>query len=469
MSGILSILNMSTNALFAAQTGVEITSHNLANVDTPGYTRQTPVYETADPVRGRAGLILGRGVSVRNIRSVEDRFLNYQVNTNSFGLGRLDVAARGTDLLQEIVNEAGDNGLAVRMNEFFAAMQDLAAHPEGQAERTAVRGNAASLVNEFHRIAAGVADVRKAMNAEVEDCTKEVNRLAAQIADLNAKITAIESTGQSAVDYRAGRTAAMKELAQYVDFHSYEDDSGGTTIYLAAGMPLVTGDRYSTLGVSGNAADGGMFRVRFIDPNGSANDVTDQIQGGKIRGALDIRDTDALDMLERIDNLAYSFAQQLNAIHRTGYGTNGSTGNDFFANLGGTREGSASRIELDDSILADVSNIAAAQVDEIGDNRNALAMAALQNDLTMNGGTWTFTDFYGAIVGDVGLAAHQNGISYDHQKAVTDQIVAYRESITGVSIEEEMTNLIKFQQAYQASAKMINAVSGLLDVLMQLE
>ena len=468
MSGILSIMSISTNAMFAAQTGVEITSHNLANADTPGYIRQTPVYQTAAAVRAQGGLLLGRGVNVAGVRGIEDRFLDYQVNLNTSAQGSLDAAARGTDLLQEIVNESSGNGLASSVNAFFASLNDLAANPEGGPERTAVRGKAQTLVSEFHRVATAIDDLRQSTNTEIGSDVTEVNRLAGEIADLNAKIANLEGTGQSATDYRGARQEAMKDLAQYVDFHASEGKDGAVTIYLSAGLPLVEGATRATLSTTPDGSNGNLSRVQFVDANGNATDVTDQLRGGKIRGALDVRDGNAKDMQDRLDRLAYELAQRINEIHRNGYAANGHTGVYFFEDLGSTVDGAASRIALDPAILADVNNIAAAQTNVPGDNRNALAMADLQNAPTMNGGTQTFSDFYGAVVGDAGIAAQQNTAALDHQKAVTDQISAYRESVTGVSIDEEMTNLVKYQQAYQASAKMIETVSGLVETLMKI-
>jgi flagellar hook-associated protein 1 len=468
MSGISSILNIATSGLFAAQTGIEVTSHNVANANTDGYMRQTPVYSASEPVSGLYGLLLGPGVSVSDIRTAEDKYLDAQVNRNTAVLGQYSLASEGTSQLEELVNESTSDGLSAALSDYFAALQDLAANPTGTIERTALQGKAQILVQKFHSIATGIQDVRLAMNDEIGGDVKEVNSLAAKIADLNGKITDAEASGQSAADFRSSRGAMMTRLAQLVGFHSSENSRGAVTIYISGGLPLVSGTTAATLATTDDATNDNLSSIQFVDSRGNQTDVTDQIGSGRIQGALDVRDDVARGMMSNLDGLAYELTTQVNAIHSAAYGANGSTGINFFADLGGTTSGAASRIALDPSILADVNNIAAGMSSDTGDNTAALSMAGLETALVMNGGTQTFTDYYSSIIGNAGTAAQSASDSNDYQQAVTDQLATYRESITGVSIDEEMTNLLKYQQAYQASAKMVTSVQDILDTLMKM-
>lgn len=467
MSNIFSLLNMTSQSMMASQVGVSVTSHNIANVDTPGYSRQTPLYNNRTDVLGKGGILLGAGVNVSGVRAVESRFLNNQINTSTFNMGKMGVLARGSDLMQEIFNEVDEGGISGRFSNFFDSLQSLANHPEGQAERNSVLSSAQSLVQQFNRASERIQDVREAMDQEVRYSVSEVNRLSTEIAFLNKKIAEVEGSGQTANDFRNNRAALLEELAVHIDFHEFEDDLGMVTVYISSGLPIVSEGTANSLATVNNGLDNSMAEIQFKDSNGNRTDITDRIEGGKLAGALHIRDTQALDMAERLDELAYGLVEQFNAIHSGGYGLDHSTGTNFFMPLAGP-EGASRLIAINPEIEQNINKIAAAQVDEEGDNRNALVLAGLQTDLTMNGGTWTFSDYYAAMVGDVGHAANEDIVSYNHQTGITEQLMAYRESVVGVSLEEEMANLIKYQSSYQAAAKLMNSVSELIDILMSL-
>ncbi len=464
MAGISGVLSIASRALWASQMGVEVTSHNIANMNTEGYIRQSLVLAPEVPIQS-AGLFLGTGVQVADISAVQDRYLNYQMYVATSLLGFRNAESDGLTTLQEIFNESDEVGLSVDLGDFFASWQDLSANPENEAPRVGVVGAARVVVNQFHLMNERLRDVQSSANSAVKEYVAQINNLARQIAELNDKVAAIEVSGQSAGDFRATRTQRMKELAELVDFHTFEDGRGQATIILAGGSPLVESNTVGSLQLQGNID--GFYDVHFVSAGGQSNDITSGISGGKLGGALVTRDTHARNLIDRLDEMAYEFANAVNAQHAAGFGLNGSTGLDFFAPLASATD--ASRlIEIDPLITADSNNIAASASGSPGDNQNAIAIAAIENALIFNGGTWTFQDNFSSIVGEIGVDAQAAVRDVSHQQNMTNQIVNLRESLVGVSIEEEMSNLMKYQFAYQASSRLFTVVDEMLQTLSEL-
>lgn len=464
MAGITGVLSIASRALWASQMGVEVTSHNIANMNTEGYVRQSLVLAPEVPVQS-AGLFLGTGVQVSDIKSVQDRYLNYQMFVATSLLGFRNAESDGLTTLQEIFNESDDVGLSVDLGNFFASWQDLSANPENEAPRVGVVGAARVVVNQFHLMNERLRDVQKTANNAVKEYVTQINNLARQIAELNDKVAAIEMSGQSAGDFRATRTQRMKELAELVDYHTFEDGRGQATIIIGGGSPLVESNTTGSLRVSGNL--NGFYDVQFISASGQANDVTSRLSGGRLGGALVTRDRHAQNLLDRLDEMAFELVNAVNIQHANGFGLNGSTGLDFFAPLA-SASGASRMIEIDPLITADSNNIAASASGSAGDNQNAVAIAAIENALIFNGGTWTFQDAYSSIVGEIGVDAQAALRDVSHQQNMTNQLVNLRESVVGVSLEEEMSNLMKYQFSYQASSRLFTVVDEMLRTLSEL-
>lgn len=465
--GLSGILNTATSSLFTMQSAIEVAGHNIANINTPGYARQELIFQPSAPIRSGA-VYIGRGVNVQQVQSNQDRYLNYQLFQNNSLLGSLQSEAMYAGSLQEIFNESEDEGLSVALNEFFESLHDLSTTPEGQAERTSVVGMAESLVNMFHSIDSRLDEIAGSANNEVRYTLDDINGLAASIASLNEQIMNMEGSGQNANDFRSQRTLLMEELAQRIDYDYFEDDKGMVNIMVGNGMPLVEGTTNGSLVTSQNSSNNNYYDVYFEGVHGNRFNITNDIEGGSLNGSLTIRDEVVGRLKQENDEMAWTLANEFNAQHQAGYSLNGTTGIDFFAPMGPTSDGAAASIEISVDILADVNNIAAGEIDAPGDNKNALALAQMQNSALFNGGTWTFQEQYSSIVARVGSETSQVTSSYQYQESVTAQIAYSKEAITGVSLEEEMANLIQFQESYEASARLFNTVSEMMDTLTNL-
>jgi flagellar hook-associated protein 1 FlgK len=346
------------------------------------------------------------------------------------------------------------------MSEFWNAWQDLTNNPSGSVERTVLVAKSEMLTATFSKNYEDLQKIQRDIDWNVEGAVEEINRLSETMVNLNQKVIQVESSGHMANDYRDQRDLVLKELSALIDIDSFEDANGGITVSVGSGQALVEGAHTYKLSTQGNAS--GHQDVTWLDSSGNTVIITNTVSKGKLKGWLDARDVDIDNWLNKLDTLAQNLMTEINPLHATGYGLEGSTNNDFF-----TGAASAAGIQVNPLIANDDNLIAAAQgIDKPGDNRNAIAIAKLRESQTMNGNTATFSTYYDSVVSDVGLAVQQATTYYDHQSQMVLQVENYRESISGVSIDEEAVNLIKYQNAYQAAAKLINTADEMLETVL---
>ncbi len=466
--GILDIMRISVASLNANQTAMSVVSHNVANMNTVGYSRQQTVMSPAMP-RADSGLLLGMGVDLDSIQNVEDRFIAYNLTMSYQDLGYLSVKSTGLNQVQEVFNESNDaEGLSAAMNNYWNAWSDLASNPESSSARESLRGAAKIMINEFHSTNTRLKDLADAANKEISYIIEDANAKLDSISELNVLIRQAELNGATAGDYRSERQQIMQELSSLIDYNYFEDSTGMVTITVNGGLPLVESETVNHLELRADAANYGYYDVVAVGSGGQEYNLTDKLTGGEIAGHIGIRDEYIGEMRDKLDELAYTIVQEVNNLHVTGYSLSGGPGINFFDSMF-TADGAAGLIELDALIIASADNIAASLSGSVGDNQIANAINALSDELTMNGGSTTFQDYFSSMVSKVGSEAKNAELAYTHAEAVNSQLYNVRESISGVAIEEEMANLIRFQQAYQAAARMINAASQMIEVLNSIE
>jgi flagellar hook-associated protein 1 len=461
--GISELMSIGVSAINAQQVAMEVTAHNIANISTEGYARQETQFTARTPVATGA-LLRGLGVDVASIRGAEDRFFN-----RSVWLGRMEFnyyEARGESMssIEDVFNETTDGiGLAANLTDFWATWSDLANNAEGSAERASVTGMASVLSSKFRTTYDRLVTIQRNIDTEVNGTVTDVNNILKQIASINDKISNIERGGGNANDYRVMRTAFMNDLSEEIDFNYFEMADGAVHISVGAGRTLVESGTASSLEARVNPTT--LNRdIIFISANGQEADITDEIEGGRLGGLIETRDVDIEDAMTALDDMAFALVSEINALHTTGYTLNGTTGQNFFVPLA-SADGAARLIELDPAIASDLDNIVAAIDDASGDNRMALAIASLREADVMDGGQSTISEFFNTLVGTIGIAAQNASRQYEQSSAILSQLETARESSVGVSIEEEMANLVRYQQAYQAAARILNAASDLVEIL----
>jgi flagellar hook-associated protein 1 FlgK len=327
VSSLLGIFDIGKLALLANQQALQVTGQNLANVNTPGYSRQEAVL--IDTSTSTAGNVqIGSGVEVSEIRRLLNSFVENQINLSQQDLGRLQAQADTYLRLEGIFPDSTDQGLNKALNDFFNALRDVTNNPQGQTERTVLLAKAASLADQFNRIGTDLTQIRKDLNAQLSQTISEVNDLASQIAVLNNKISLAEAGGQTANDLRDQRGKLLNDLGNRIEIRTFEDANGQVQVFVGRGQLLVERTTAYALGTSPSTDNSGFLNVTY---NGA--DISSLIGNGAVKGLLTLRDTTVPAILTRVDTLAATLVTQVNQLHRLGYGLDGTTGNDFFSPL----------------------------------------------------------------------------------------------------------------------------------------
>lgn len=448
-------LEIGKRALLAQQLSLNITGHNIANVNTPGYTRQQAILSSNQPLTMPFGSV-GTGVDISNIRRIRSLFLDQQMRGETQKLGKWSFLSQSWSQVESIFSEPEDTGFSAVLDQFWNSWQDLANNPQSEAARISVREQGLLLVNSFHHISSQLSDLKTSLDDDITKVTEEVNSIAAQIASVNQSISTSELSGNAANDLRDRRDYLIDQLSEYVDVGVEEQPGGSMTVYLGS-MAIVEGNAHVDLVTKVVPQDNSyVHKVQF---KGTGIDL--QHAGGQLEGLIEMRDKNVAGKQEELDTLARELVRTINDVHRAGYGARGSTGANFFD---ATTTGAAD-IELDTLITKDVNYIAAGVTSEAGDNANALNIAALRNSLTVNGNQATFNDYYNSVIGEIGIKTKEADALMINQQALVTQIDNSRQSLEGVSLDEEMANMIQQQHAYSAAAKVITAMDEALDTI----
>jgi flagellar hook-associated protein 1 FlgK len=461
MPNIYGLLSVSQTALMTQQKAIDITGNNIANVNTPGYSRQRLNMEQNEPIR-HDGVQMSTGVRAdRKIQRIYDRFVNSQLAYENQQMGRWEAQQQTLQKAELTFDETTGYGLNDAMASFWSSWQELANNPTGHVERTTLLANSQNLADAFNKLSGDLTSVRQDADLSITDAVGQINPLTQQVAELNLKISQVEAGGQNANDYRDERDQVLQQLSQMIDVQSFEDGNGNLHVDTANGKVLVDGGASWQLTTAENGS--GFNDVFWVDSQGTPVNITSQISGGKLKGWIEARDGIIPDYLNRLDTLATGIIDSVNAIHSSGYALDGTTtGLNFFSGSG------AADMAVDSNIAANVDLIAAAATaaGAPGDETNAIAIANLQNSAAVGGAT--FDDYYNSIVNDVGSAVQQATTFNNHQQSMVSNLENYREEVSGVSLDEEMVNLLKFQHAYQAAAKLVTTVDDMLKTVIDM-
>lgn len=459
MGSLFASLDIGRKSLQAHQLALQVTSNNMSNINTPGYSRQHAVFQTDFSVQTAAGLI-GSGVTVKNIESARDQFIELRVVEETQHASEQEAMFNALDQIQRML-PSGTGGLQEGISRFFNSFSTLANNPESSALRNAVLSAAQNLATSFNGAARQLDEIQSSVNRSIEDAVNKVNILAGNVAMLNQEIIVAEGGGSEAGGLRDQRQEYVKELSALVDVHYYEADDGAFYVSVAAGHSLVSGNTSQPLSAVPVGIEG-HFEVRS-----GANNITSLISGGEIAGFVEIRDQKIPTYLGDLDTLADTIINQVNTQHGLGTDLLGNAGVDFFNPTPAPAPppvlpaGAARNFSVNAALVADARLVAAGQSGEAGDNANALALAGLATAKTLNGGTESFSEAFASLQFRVGTDTQGAKRTLDAQSAVLTQLQNQRDSVSGVSLDEEALDLVRFQRAYQAATKFISTVDQL--------
>ena len=462
---IASILNIARSAMFAQQASIQISSNNIANVNTKGYCRLDPDLREAPLIPTDYGL-LGNGVEIAGFIRYFDKFLETSIAQRNTDLQEQKTSVTYFERIESILNEDSSR-LATNVTEFFNGWQELSADPSNLARRTSLVAKGENLARTIRNIYSELNGLQRELDQQVQGEVDEINRLTASIADLNQKIIELGSASQGeASDYLNQRAELLKELSGKMKVVSFEDQAGGLTVLTENGRTLVDRTNSWKLRTQQDPATG--FRnIAWEDGAGNLSDMTGAISSGRLKALLDMRDQHLGNgFIADINNLAQTIITEVNSRHVEGYGLNGSTNVAFFTQ---TTSDFARDMDLSIEVKTDVQYIAAASSkDDYSGNDNALRIASLIDaDLMIGGQSTRFSTYISTVMSNIGdLTKNAQDLS-DHQESAMTVMEQQRESRSGVSIDEELTKLMKYQYAYQAAARLISVADEMFQEILQ--
>lgn len=449
MAGLFGSLQMAARSLAAQQTGLDLTGQNIANLNTPGYARRR--LELAEVVYG------AKGVEVLGTRAVRDAVLDARVRLALPAESREGAIAHALATVEASIGAPGQ-GLDGRFTAFFDAWAALSLDPTSAVARDAVvqQGRALSLA--FHDARAQIAESRAMADRDIRQSVSDVNALALEIADLNR---AIAAAGGADVEALKGKQQlAVEKLAGLTAVAVLARSDGGMDVTIPSGRALVIGDASYAVAI-GNGPDG----MATLSLGGY--DITAEITSGHIGGLLHARDSLIPGYLQQLDTMAFAVVQEVNTRHQAGFDASGAAGGPFFAPLA-TATGAAAAIGVSAAVAADPALVAASSTGAPGDNQTARALAALRDANVLFGGTATFAEGWARLAYTVGADASAAQLQQASRGAVREEVERLRDQVSGVSLDEEAANLIKFQRAYEANAKFFATIDSVLETLMSL-
>ncbi|HEY3971870.1 MAG TPA: flagellar hook-associated protein FlgK [Candidatus Sulfotelmatobacter sp.] len=453
MSGLNAALATALSGLTAEQGALQATTNNVANANTPGYSREVPILVASDPVVIDP-LTFGTGVTLQSIESVRDPILESRIQQETQTQGQLSSLVSALSQTQVgFTSSSGDIGTAI--SSFFASINQLSTSPADLSLRQGVLTAADNLASAFNVTANNLTTQSSSLNGDVEQAVGQINQLTQQIAQLNGQISDLQTAGQSAGTFIDQRTQAIDQLSALVDV-SVIPTNNTLTLTTANGIPLVSGEQSFQLSTQPDASG-----IQHIFSQG--NDITSTIASGQLGGLLQARDTQIPAFQNQLDTLAAGLANAVNGVQDAGYDLNGNLGTNLFTPPPSSGAGAAANLSV---AITDPTLIAASSDGTTGSNGNAEALYALNNQPVISG--QTPTGYYSNLVFDVGNATANATAEQTASSQVLQQLNDQRASISGVSLDQEAANMVQYQQAYSASAQIVTTINDMMYAVIQM-
>jgi flagellar hook-associated protein 1 len=437
------------NALEVDQGALAVTSNNIANANTPGYSREVANLEEA-PAVTYGSLQFGTGVELANVQGIRDNVLQLRLNQEAQTEGKLNTFVNGMNQVQPVFNETAGSGLQSLISQFFGAWQTLSSDPTNAGERQAVIADGQDLAAGFNQTAQALVTQGQSADQGVVDTVNQINGLTTQIAQLNQQIFAATNGGATPNSLLDQRATLINQLSQDVDLQTIPADATSITLTTSGGTVLVAGAQSFNLSAQTNSTTG------YQDIYAQGSDITSTITSGNLAGYLQMRDTEVPALASSLDTLAAGIANAVNTQSTAGFDANGNAGTNFFVAPTGTA-GAALNLSVAITIP---SQVAASSDGTAGDNGNATAIANLQNQSIVAGETPI--GYYAALVAKVGNDTANASSSLSGEQLLIQQLQDQQNSESGVSLDEEGANLELYQNAYDAAARVATTVQSLM-------
>ncbi len=451
-------IEMASRALRAFQRGLDVTGHNIANVNTRGFSRQTIEYSSPEAIEFYSGMHpfrLGQGVHISSVNRIQDMFLQGRMFGAQGGLGRFESLSANLSRIEPMFGEPGTTGISAAMNRFFNAWSGLSSNPSEPSARLEVQLAGSNLSSRIRTAFHDLSGVETELKEQMSATFGRIDGLASEIAELNAQIRQSRSVGGEPNDLLDARDLAIEELSRLADVQVRYHDDGSATVH--SGSFTLVAD-YDALPIP-RTYDAASFSL-------VEGTTSHPVRDGKLHGLMEALNSVA-SYKSRLDDLANNLREQVNAVHVTGLNPNATTGVEFFNTLTDPPSG-AIDFDLSSAIKADPNNIAASITGNAGDGGLALALSNLRDASISGLGQKSFGSFYSELIGTVATHAAFAESALGTQTNVVEQIDTQRQSVRGVSLDDEMAAMLRMQRSYQAAARTLSVFDEVTEDLINL-
>ncbi|MDR3588410.1 MAG: flagellar hook-associated protein FlgK [Negativicutes bacterium] len=496
MSSTFGTYNIAYSGMYVNQAGLATVTNNLANVSTTGASRVRVSATDTDVVQSGTSSV-GTGTSIASITRARDQFLDGTYRTENADASYYNIKNGNLSYMQELLSEfdasgtssttdssSSSDGVQSLLENFYNSWEELSKDPTSESCRESVVETADSLISGLQEIDSQLQQLQSDAVTGVKDGVDSLNDLAGQVADLNAQITKAESGGEEATYLRDQRDELLDQMSSLADISVVQQTDGTLQVYLG-GTTLVDGNTADKLTVSGDGSTSSPLTVKWADTGTEA-----EIDSGSIAAYMEDADqagyttlaasalpydftagstSSITNLRQALNDLVTTLATDVNSLHASGYGEDGTTtGLAFFTAADSSQPLSITNIEVNPTLVSDVDLIAAAGTTSSGDNTVAedIYNLSTSDNYEYNGLSMDSNDFYASVISWIGTAGDNAQSNYDTQTALVDQVNTTRQAVCSISTDEEMSNMIRYQQAYNASAKVMTTIDTMISSLL---
>lgn len=459
MSINFSAFEIGRRALNANQAGISVTGQNIANVNTPGYSRQRVQLVESAPANFN-GYSVGNGVTIAGVQDFRDNFIESRLQTETGIAGRLNARRDALAPVEATLQGSENGGLQNSLNNFFGSFRDLEANPNSVALRAAVAQKGAGIANAFQTTRSRLGEIQLGTDGQIRANVEQANSLSEKIADLNVKIQTSEATGGNASGLRDQRGEFAKQISKLTGARATQNSDGTLTVTIGEGRALVSGEKAFKLTVTDTPPLG--LSSIAIDGQPAVFDE------GAIRGLQDALG-ETSKQIATLDGLAASVVSRVNTLHTSGTDLDGNAGGKFFDDS--TTPVTAANIKINAAITANPRLVVASpltQPGQTGTIAGAIANLLTDQNSTVNSQTGSFSSIFSSMISEAGEQVRTADDALQTQAAIISQLTAQRESISGVSLDEEAINLMQYQKAYEAAARFMKIADEMTQTILSL-
>jgi flagellar hook-associated protein 1 len=450
--GLSSVFSIAKSSLFAHQQALAVTASNLANANNPAYSRQVARFGTMAPDH-RGSFSFGTGVAVNDVMRIRNGVTDTQIRANNHSFYDSEKRASVLSRVESYFSEPSEFGLSNMMSNFFNSWDELALDPQSSSLRTSVIQSAQSLSEKISSIYGGITQTKLDVRAEASDTTAKINTIVEQLHTVNKQIYEASVVGNSANDLIDTRDVLLEELSQYVNINVAIDENNVASVSIG-GVFAADGVNFKQFEIT--EKDDTLLLVTEGDESAAT------LNGGSLNGLINLYNSELPQQLEKLDELASTLMESVNEIHSQGYSVTDppQTGIDLFTKY------EAGKLEINKDILNDPYNLAISEDGSNGNNSIALRLAELKDSELLNGKTLNenYSEFVSGIANEIRLHEQKT----ESFSMVLTQLQQTKMEYSGVSTDEEMVNIIKYQSSYDAAAKLITVADELLQTLLTL-